>query len=297
MINPFKNLKENTSLQKKIELEAKEKERSFLDAHYLSKVETMRKEHENNLRKAQLTYEESIRTQETTLKEQHRLRVVDIENDHKKENQEHSQKVYNLKQEVQDNKNRYEKEIDIKVDELNKEKIEFKNKTTEELNKIQDIFVKEVRDLRTRLEEASNKLRSAQRGYFRYLKYALMSFQYIKELKAESEAWMQHSITYNQRMESMHSKFEAIDKFNEKSEPYIKELLHYNKETDDDLIDGVLQEFENFSESEEPLKSEKKLTKQNTIVTEDQDNFFGDDERLDEEITKKFFESTKNIKR
>jgi len=295
MINPLKNLKENSSLQKKIELEAKEKERSYLDKHYLEKVETMRKEHEDNLRKAQLTYEESIRTQETILKEQHRLRVLDIENGHKKENVEHSQKISNLKKELQESKNNFEKEIDKKVDDLDKEKADFKNKTTEELNKIQDIFVKEVRDLRSRLEEASNKLRSAQRGYFRYLKYALMSFQYIKELKAESEAWMQHSITYNQRMESMHSKFEAIDKFNEKSEPYIKELLHYNQETDDDIIEGVIAEFESFSASEESLKPEKRI-EQGSVVSQDQDNLFGDEENLDADLAKRFFESTKNTK-
>ena len=258
MLKIFSNIKENLSLQKKIELEAKESERKYLESHYTSKIEDIRKTHAIASQKSQETYEGLLRTQEKTLKDQHRLNLEDNNDLHKKEVQELNQNIVELKKEIQDNKILYEKEQKSREEFFEKEKTDIKLKYEEELSKIKEIFVQEVRDLRTRLDEATSKLKDAQRGYFIYLKYAVLSFHYIKELRAESEAWVQHSITYKQRMEHMHSKFNTIDKFNEKTEPLIKEMLHYNKESDEDIIDAVLKEFEQIEISSQEKEEKSK---------------------------------------
>ena len=253
----FSNIRENASLRKKIELEAKEEERKYLEEHFNNKIIDMRKSHAEALQKDKTSYEDIIRTTEKNLKDQHRKYIQELNDNHKKDSVEYTQKINDLKIEIQEIKNEHSKEVKVKEDSFEKERVELKNKYEEDLSKIKDLFVQEVRDLRTRLDDATTKLKDAQRGYFIYLKYAVLSFHYIKELRAEAEAWVQHSITYKQRMESMHSKFKTIDKFNEKTEPMIKEMLHYNSETDEAIIDDVMKEFERLEFSKDIISQNK----------------------------------------
>jgi len=259
MYNLFANLKENHSLQKRIELEAKETERKYLENHFNTKIEDIRLAHAATSLKSQETYENILRTQEKTQKDLHRLAIQDINETHKKEIQDLKQKINELKKDNQEQIVINEKALKSKTEESEKEKSEIVNKYEEDISKMKEIFVQEARNLKARVDELSGKLRDAQRGYFIYLKYAVLSFHYIKELRAESEAWVQHSITYKQRMESMHSKFKTIDKFNEKTEPMIREMLHYNSETDEDIIDAVVKEFEKLDTTKEIIIEENNI--------------------------------------
>ena len=130
--------------------------------------------------------------------------------------------------------------------ELKEAKTAIDKEWRENNKQMEDKFVREIKSLRAQLAEKDKRLKKSQKGFQKYLDYAIKAFHLTRQLKAEAKLWMLSGTEYYQKMSKISEMFSEIDRFNEKNEEVIKDLLSYHNESDEEIVNTLA--FEDYAD-------------------------------------------------
>lgn len=240
------NLKDNKDFKRKIIRKAKAEEREELEKFYNEEINRIRGLHTKALNDQEILLNRQNKEKERNLRVELKQDKQHFENEYNSEIQYLNEKIASLDKKIK----KIRKDFDKKEEDIYKD-FEIEKK------EIHEKYVDNIRELHLQIQDREDALEKARKGYMKYINYAIKALHLINDLRIEAEIWRDKGAEFHQRMETLGSKIDRIDRFNQKTAPELKSLLNLEDLSDDEIMEKAMKPFDSTSDENVTLISNK----------------------------------------